>query len=877
METKISQLPEITNIDNTTFIPVVQNIGGVTDNFKITPTNFNKDQYYYNATVKNPLSVGNYYTPATARAVVPTDNRRLGTILLYSTASGQWTNEQFIGSNVSGWATDANWLKLGIVEGDINNRIITLENRLGNSLSTDIPDLTSGNTNQWYTLGDNTYYSIPEQTTTSGVLSNLKVNIGNVGILRIKVFNISGTTATTLHQYSDINITTTGVIDVTIDDGFLIPIGSYISIYLNGVIKYNYYSNSLGIYRCDGTVASVATNLIVGANYTIKEVGEFVDYDMFNQLSSDVDIINSKVSDLVGTEEVGGLPGSQGILGSSGGDNWYYTCQGVTPIEGTLDKITVNASGGGGLLKVQAISITGTSVNILHQFEDIILISGTNTYTINDSFIVPVGSYIGVLLSTIALIRYGNSGINIVRYPIGVENEIVTASSTTSTVNFGVDYIIGTLSTFAKREEIVLKADHGYTTGLIQTLNGLSSQTVATAGSSADVQPGHMYARKVLLTSTIPNILFYSTVSATATFYQLRGTTIVNQITTSITIGANTIAVNWLAQTNDYIGIVSTFAFGYANGGGIGFYDIVISTGSYVLQPGTIPLAFYEKTSDGDGDVVKTLKEVETELLDIVGQNNVAKRKMRKLNLSGRKIILYGDSISSTDYPWYATAMSGLTSATVYNGGFSGAQTSSLATNSYIQRIYDYNPDLIVCLVGGNDTGVAGSVGTFGVFTDEPTVAQTNIANNYNGTYFIQAVDHIMRKVKDYYYNIRLRANLTGTETEAEKTAKIDALPKPYFVFCTSLAQKRNNSLDNYSQEANWLRKRNAVVEACNKNDVHCVDLYNLTGFDMSLEPYWTSPTDKVHNNGIYYMDGLHPNKYGYEVISEIVCGDLGL
>ena len=43
----------------------------------------------------------------------------------------------------------------------------------------------------------------------------------------------------------------------------------------------------------------------------------------------------------------------------------------------------------------------------------------------------------------------------------------------------------------------------------------------------------------------------------------------------------------------------------------------------------------------------------------------------------------------------------------------------------------------------------------------------------------------------------------------------------------------------------------------------------------MSLEPYWTSPTDKDTNNGIYTMDGLHPNKYGYRRIAEIFCKDI--
>ena len=43
------------------------------------------------------------------------------------------------------------------------------------------------------------------------------------------------------------------------------------------------------------------------------------------------------------------------------------------------------------------------------------------------------------------------------------------------------------------------------------------------------------------------------------------------------------------------------------------------------------------------------------------------------------------------------------------------------------------------------------------------------------------------------------------------------------------------------------------------------------TAFDMSVEPYWTLPTDKNTNNGVYFMDGLHPNKYGYEILAGVV------
>jgi len=63
----------------------------------------------YNVTVKVPLSAGSYYTATTARAAVPTAIKKLGLKITYATASGVWVEEQFIGSDVSGWGTTENW------------------------------------------------------------------------------------------------------------------------------------------------------------------------------------------------------------------------------------------------------------------------------------------------------------------------------------------------------------------------------------------------------------------------------------------------------------------------------------------------------------------------------------------------------------------------------------------------------------------------------------------------------------------------------------------------------------------------------------------------------------------------------------------------
>jgi len=252
----------------------------------------------------------------------------------------------------------------------------------------------------------------------------------------------------------------------------------------------------------------------------------------------------------------------------------------------------------------------------------------------------------------------------------------------------------------------------------------------------------------------------------------------------------------------------------------------------------------------------------------------IAPSYKRKVPLfSTSKIILYGDSRFSTDYPWLKSELELATGAIVNNAGYSGQTAAFLASNSALNTIFSYNPNVIVIMIGGNDLGGAGQVGSFALnnISNEPVVSETDISVNYTGTYFIQAISHTIRKVKERYYNIRANANLTGTETEVEKAAKIDAVLKPYIVVCTDLKQKRNPTYGAWSSDANWQRKCNAIIECCLKYKVHCIDLPNLLSWNMDLEPQWESPTDLTTNNGIYTMDGLHPNKYGYEQIAEVL------
>lgn len=253
---------------------------------------------------------------------------------------------------------------------------------------------------------------------------------------------------------------------------------------------------------------------------------------------------------------------------------------------------------------------------------------------------------------------------------------------------------------------------------------------------------------------------------------------------------------------------------------------------------------------------------------DLLGEAEKTKQLERKVAalqqtsdkpLRGKTIFLAGDSRSSTDYSFYREALNEKSGADIIVGGASGWSTAQIASNTYFERLKNYPHDFSIWLVGGNDIGAPGTIGTFSANSlngqnGESVVSETDISADYSGNTFIQAVDHIMRKYKSMFYDWKTLNN--GQ--------------KPKMIFCTDIPQKRSGGDSTWSLKDNWLRKRNAIVECCEKNNIAMLDLYGLCNFDMSYEPEWTSPTDKVNNNGLYFMDGLHPNKYGIDIITSL-------
>lgn len=66
----------------------------------------------YNVDKNVPLGSG-FYTSTTARAAVPSTVRKLGLIITYKTDAATSVTEQFTGSDISAWSTEANWSKIG--------------------------------------------------------------------------------------------------------------------------------------------------------------------------------------------------------------------------------------------------------------------------------------------------------------------------------------------------------------------------------------------------------------------------------------------------------------------------------------------------------------------------------------------------------------------------------------------------------------------------------------------------------------------------------------------------------------------------------------------------------------------------------------------
>jgi lysophospholipase L1-like esterase len=219
---------------------------------------------------------------------------------------------------------------------------------------------------------------------------------------------------------------------------------------------------------------------------------------------------------------------------------------------------------------------------------------------------------------------------------------------------------------------------------------------------------------------------------------------------------------------------------------------------------------------------------------------------------AGKTIYLLGDSISSTDYPWYGPMLAAKTGATVIVGGYSGATVAAIATTARLNTVVAANPDLVVIMTSGNDQGTSGTVGTLGNAVGETVKADPDITSAYSGGSYIEACAYIVRYLSAQLY-------LSGT-----KVLYLNGLPQNRLSH--DLTTGFNNPL-------NHQRKAAAVREVCERYHVGHLDTLTSCGWDVFLEPFWPGVTDKNTNYGTYTMDGLHPNQNGYERLTDAIAG----
>ena len=241
------------------------------------------------------------------------------------------------------------------------------------------------------------------------------------------------------------------------------------------------------------------------------------------------------------------------------------------------------------------------------------------------------------------------------------------------------------------------------------------------------------------------------------------------------------------------------------------------------------------------------------------------------LNLSSEnKIMLYGASLCSNSYPWFKEWLEIYTGADVINAGNPGWNAKQLSSTDYYNKVEGINPDVIYVMLGGNDAG--DDVGTFGAIETQTLVEEIPLTESWSYAEsggkeykFIQCLDYILRKLKDDYY--------VNANSEVGSSF-------PYIVVGTFTPQHREGwQFIKYNYPQNWLNKRNAIVECANKNNLPCIDVFSNIGIDWDNEPYYNQDLDynaatgipTLVNRGVYTLDGLHLNEYGFEKLARLL------
>lgn len=239
---------------------------------------------------------------------------------------------------------------------------------------------------------------------------------------------------------------------------------------------------------------------------------------------------------------------------------------------------------------------------------------------------------------------------------------------------------------------------------------------------------------------------------------------------------------------------------------------------------------------------------------------NKIKELESKPKLNGKKILLFGDSRSSSDYTWYKDKLEEKTGAIVLNKGKSGATPKSMIDEGYLDEMLNVEHDICIMFLCGNISGYSKSLGTFSWGSalqtrGEDVVTRCEDLDTFDTTTYskpIQQIDYMIQKYNNKYYN--------------------DRQHKLYVL--TDVPSKRKGESHGYRIVCN-LGKSEMIKEVCTQNEVTYIDTMRECGFNEDFEPAYTPPTDTTTNNGVYYMDGLHLNEFGCDVLTNIICKNI--
>lgn len=229
-------------------------------------------------------------------------------------------------------------------------------------------------------------------------------------------------------------------------------------------------------------------------------------------------------------------------------------------------------------------------------------------------------------------------------------------------------------------------------------------------------------------------------------------------------------------------------------------------------------------------------------------------------NLKGKTILLFGDSRSSSDYTWYKDLLEEKTGATVLNNGKSGATPKSMIDSGYLDEMLDIPHDICIMFLCGNISGAKSFIGTFSWGSTlntwgEDVVSRWNGSDSFDTTESsktIQHVDYIVQKYNKKFF--------------ADRKHKLYLL--------TDIPSKREGEQHNYTISCNY-GKSEMIKEVCAQNKVPYIDTMTKCRFNEDFEPAYTPPTDLTTNKGVYYMDGLHLNEYGNDVLTDVIVHGL--